>query len=106
MSKRRNRVCGADIHKDLIVATIRDDTQSLFQEEFGTTQSELKRFRDWLLANKCKQVAFEATGIYWLPIYDFVSSSIDTIVANPWKIKNIPKDKRMRKTLNGLHRSA
>ena len=93
MSKRRNRVCGADIHKDLIVATIRDDTQSLFQEEFGTTQSELKRFRDWLLANKCKQVAFEATGIYWLPIYDFVSSSIDTIVANPWKIKNIPKDK-------------
>jgi len=27
------------------------------------------------------------------PIYDFVSSSIDTIVANPWKIKNIPKDK-------------
>ena len=93
MSKRKNRVCGADVHRDLIVATIRDDDNPLFQEEFGTTHAELKRFRDWLVANNCEQLAFEATGVYWLPIYDFLSPSIDTIVANPWKIKNIPKDK-------------
>ena len=93
MSKRRNKVCGADVHRDLIVATIRDDDNLLFQNEFGTTQAELKRFRDWLVVNNCEQVAFEATGVYWLPIYDFLSPSIDTIVANPWKIKNIPKDK-------------
>ncbi|MGD0954474.1 MAG: transposase [Methanotrichaceae archaeon] len=93
MSKRKNRVCGADVHRDLIVATIRDDDNPLFQEEFGTTHAELKRFRDWLVANNCEQLAFEATGVYWLPIYDFLSPSIDTIVANSWKIKNIPKDK-------------
>jgi hypothetical protein len=28
MSKRKNRVCGADVHRDLIVATIRDDVES------------------------------------------------------------------------------
>jgi transposase len=93
MSKRRNRVCGADVHRDLIVATIQDDDKPLLQEEFGTTYVEIKRFRDWLMANKCDQVAFEATGIYWIPICDFLSPSIDTIVANPWKIKSIPKDK-------------
>ena len=93
MSKRRNRVCGADVHRDLIVATIQDDDNPPFQEEFGTTHDELNRFRDWLLANNCEQVAFEATGIYWLSIYDFLSPSIDVIVANPWKINPIPKNK-------------
>ena len=104
MSKRRNKVCGADVHRDLIVATIRDDDSLLFQNEFGTTHVELKRFRDWLVVNNCEQAAFEVTGVYWIPIYDFLSPYIDTIVANPWKIKNIPKDKRIPKTLNGLHR--
>jgi transposase len=91
MRNQRNRVCGADVHRDLIVAKIQDDDNPLFQEKFGTTHDELNRFRDWLLANSCEQVALEATGIYWFSIYDLLSPSIDVIVANPWKIKNIPK---------------
>jgi transposase len=93
MSKRRDRVCGADVHKDLIVATIVSDDESPIQSEFGTTKSELERFKEWLVANKCKQVAFEATGVYWIPVYDAISTSIDTIVANPYQIKTIPNDK-------------
>jgi transposase len=93
MKKRRDRVCGADVHKDLIVATVTGDDVLPIQENFGTTQSELKRFRKWLLANKCEQVAFEATGVYWMPIYDALSKTIDTIVANPLQIKTIPNDK-------------
>jgi transposase len=93
MNKRKDRVCGADVHKDLIVATITGDDVLPIQENFGTTQSELKRFRKWLVANKCEQVAFEATGVYWMPIYDALSKTIDTIVANPLQIKTIPNDK-------------
>jgi transposase len=93
MKKRKDRVCGADVHKDLIVATITGDDVLPIQEKFGTTQSELKRFRKWLVANKCEQVAFEATGVYWMPIYDALSETIDTIVANPLQIKTIPNDK-------------
>jgi transposase len=78
MSKRRNRVCGADVHRDLIVATIQDDDNPLFQKEFGTTHAELERFRGWLVANNCEQVAFEATGVYWLSIYDVLSPSKDS----------------------------
>jgi transposase len=102
MSKHRNRVCGADVHKDLIVATIigRDDTQ--IQAKFGTTQSELERFKDWLIANNCEQVAFEATGVYWIPVNDILSTSIDTIVANPWQIKTIPNDKSDAKDANRI----
>jgi transposase len=93
MKKRKDRVCGADVHKDLIVATITGDDVPPIRENFGTTKSELKRFRSWLVANKCEQVAFEATGVYWIPIYDALSPTIDTIVANPLQIKTIPNDK-------------
>jgi transposase len=93
MGKRRNRVCGADVHKDLIVATIKCSDETTLREQFGTTRDELERFRDWLIINNCEQVAFEATGAYWFPVYDVLSPSIDTIVANPWMIKGLPKDK-------------
>jgi transposase len=93
MKRRRDRVCGADVHKDLIVATITGDDILPIRENFGTTKAELKRFRNWLVANKCEQVAFEATGVYWMPIYDALSKTIDTIVANPLQIKTIPNDK-------------
>jgi transposase len=93
MSKRRNRVCGADVHKDLIVATIQSSDGTEFQEKFGTTSIELERFRDWLMAHNCEQVAFEATGVFWFPVYDALNPSIDTIVANPWMIKGISGDK-------------
>jgi transposase len=93
MGKHRDRVCGADVHKDLIVATItgRDETQ--ISASFGTSPPELERFKEWLIANNCEQVAFEATGVYWIPVYEVLNSSIDTIVANPWQIKTIPNDK-------------
>jgi transposase len=102
MSKRRDRVCGADVHKDLIVATIVSDDETSIQEKFGTTRTELERFKDWLVANKCEQVAFEATGVYWIPVYDALCSFIDTIVANPWQIKTIPNDKSDSKDSNRI----
>jgi transposase len=102
MNKRRDRVCGADVHKDLIVATITGDDVLPIRENFGTTKAELKRFRNWLVANKCEQVAFEATGVYWMPIYDALSKTIDTIVANPLQIKTVPNDKSDSKDSNRI----
>jgi transposase len=102
MKRRKDRVCGADVHKDLIVATIADDDALPIRENFGTTKAELKRFRNWLVANKCEQVAFEATGVYWMPIYDALSKTIDTIVANPLQIKTMPNDKSDSKDSNRI----
>lgn len=93
MDKHRDRVCGADVHKDLIVARIVERGDVQLEASFGTTKSELERFRDWLIANNCEKVAFEATGVYWMPVHDIVSLSIDTIVANPWQIRTIPNEK-------------
>jgi transposase len=93
MGKRRNRVCGADIHNELIVATIQCSDDTTLREKFGTTRSELERFKAWVVSNGCEQVAFEATGAYWFPVYDVLSPSIDIVVGNPWMIKGLPKNK-------------
>ena len=67
MGKRKNRVCGADVHKDIIVATILNSDDTEFQEKFGTTTVELGRFRDWLIAHNCEQVALGINQILLTP---------------------------------------
>ena len=67
MVQRRNRVCGADVHKDLIVATIQSSDGSELQEKLGTTSTKLEKLRDWLLPNNCEQVALKPLAFTGFP---------------------------------------
>jgi len=93
MWKQRNKACGADIHKNTIVATILSLAGTKNQAEFGTTLSELLRFKAWLIDNGCEVVAMESTGTYWIPIYSILEGHIEVLVANPYMIKHIPGKK-------------
>jgi len=90
MEKQRNKVCGADIHKKFLVATIlsRDGTKS--SGRFGMTLDEIMRFKEWVIENNCEQVAVESTGVYWVPIHTVLEDKIEVIVANAYKIKHTP----------------
>jgi len=90
MEKQRNKVCGADIHKKFLVATIlsRDGTKS--SGRFGMTLDEIFRFKEWVIENNCEQVAVESTGVYWVPIHTVLEEKIEVIIANAYKIKHIP----------------
>ncbi len=50
----------------------------------------LFEFRDWIDANGCEAVAVESTGSYWVPIYRVLEGHVELIVANAYKIKNVP----------------
>jgi transposase len=93
MGKQRDKACGADIHKNTIVATILSLAGTKNQAEFGTTLPELLRFKAWLIDNDCDVVAMESTGTYWIPVYSVLESSIRVIVANPYMIKHMPGKK-------------
>lgn len=93
MGKRRNKACGADIHKNKIVATVLSSAGTKNQAEFGTTLPELLRFKSWLIEGGCDVLAMESTGTYWMPIYSVLESSMEVIVANPYMIKHIPGKK-------------
>jgi len=86
----KNKVCGADIHKKFLVATIlsRDGTQ--LSQRFGMMLDDILKFKEWVIANNCEQVAIESTGVYWVPIYTALEDKIEVIVANPYQIKHTP----------------
>jgi transposase len=90
MEMIRKKACGADIHKKFLVATIlsRDGTQ--ISERFGMMLDDILKFKEWVIANNCEQVAVESTGVYWVPIYTVLEDKIEVIVANPYQIKHTP----------------
>ena len=67
----RDRVCGIDIGKAGLVATIRvpsdRDPARRMQEtrSFGTTKKEVLTLADWLRCWQVPAVVMEATGDYW-----------------------------------------
>ncbi len=95
MGKQLDKACGADIHKNKIVATILSSEGTRSQAQFGTTLPELLRFKAWLIDNDCTAIAMESTGTYWIPIYSVLEdiTDIEILVANPYMTKHIPGKK-------------
>jgi transposase len=86
----KNKVCGADIHKKFLVATILSKDGTQLSERFGMMLDDILKFKEWLITNNCEQVAIESTGVYWVPIYTALEDKIEVIVANPYQIKHTP----------------
>src|SRR4029450_12436036 len=67
------RAAGLDVHKAQVTACVRvpDRGRERAQEvaEFQTTVRGLLALRDWLKAHGVTQVAMEATGVYWKPVW-------------------------------------
>jgi transposase len=90
MNIRVEKACGIDIHQAFLVATMLDLAGTKDTRRFGTCIEDLLNLREWLLDSKCQRVAIESTGVYWIPTYTLLEGKVETIVANPLQIKNIP----------------
>ncbi len=56
MEKQKNIVCGADIHKKFIMATILSRDGNNIRGRFGMTLDEILRFKEWVINNNCEAV--------------------------------------------------
>jgi transposase len=71
----RDRVCGIDIGKAGMVATIRVPSdkdparRAAETRSFGTTKKEVLALADWLRSWQVPAVVMEATGDYWKPVF-------------------------------------
>jgi len=46
---------------------------------------------DWLVSCGIRTVAMEATGVYWIPIYEILEArGIEVLLANARHVKNVP----------------
>ena len=58
---------------------------------FTTFTADLVRLADWLIACGVTSVAMEATGVYWIPIYDILESrQIEVLLVNARHVKHVP----------------
>ncbi|MFA4935152.1 MAG: IS110 family transposase [Candidatus Methanoperedens sp.] len=90
MNIRVEKACGIDMHQAFLMATMLDLAGTKDIRRFSTCIEDLLNLREWLIDNKCQRVAIESTGVYWIPTYTLLEGRVETIVANPLHIKNIP----------------
>jgi transposase len=93
----RDRVCGIDIGKAGMVATIRvpsekDPARRMAEtRSFVTTKRGVLALADWLRCWQVSAVAMEATGDYWKgPFYRLEAEGFECVLADARQIKNLP----------------
>ena len=85
---------GLDVHKKTVVACVlRQASSGSLQKElrtYFTTTEELLKLSDWLTEQGCTHVAFEATGVYWKPVFNLLEGNFEVLVVNAQHIKAVP----------------
>jgi transposase len=87
--------CAAlDVHKDTAVACVRHMADGTVRREvrtFKTTTKDLLALSEWLASEGCTQIAMEATGVYWKPVWHILSDGdFALVLANAAHVKNVP----------------
>lgn len=91
--------CGADVHKEIIVATIRRSDTDYETREFGSYTSSLTELRKWCKEEGVTHFAMESTGVYWKPVFNILEEeeSIEILLVNARHVKNVPGHKTDKK---------
>jgi transposase len=89
------RCAGLDVHKKTVMACVRkpgDGERVSVKREFSTFTHGLHQLRDWLASEGVTQVAMEATGVYWRPVWYVVEemAGVELLLANAQHVKNLP----------------
>jgi len=89
------RVCGLDVHKKVIVASLRildprAGTVKITRRQYGTMTADLLELRGWLAEAKVTHVAMESTGVYWQPVFNLLEGHMEAWVVNAQHIKKVP----------------
>jgi transposase len=85
-----------DVHKASVTACVRVWQGRELQErmaEFATTVHGLLALRDWLEALGVRQVAMEATGVYWKPVWAVLEDRFELMLVNARHVKQVPGPK-------------
>jgi transposase len=94
MDVRYQRCAGLDVHKRTVVACVRLTTsQGAVEQEvrtFGTMTADLLALSDWLAGYAVEQVAMEATGVYWRPVFNVLEAGHAVILVNPQHMRAVP----------------
>jgi transposase len=88
------RPAALDVHKQQVTACVRvpgsGGGRSEEVRQFATTVRGLLTLRDWLAAHAVTQVAMEATGVYWKPVWAVLEDDFQLLLVNARHVKQVP----------------
>lgn len=88
------RPAALDVHNASVMACVRTPAKNgrreQFVEEFSTTVRGLLALRDWLAGYQVTQVAMEATGTYWKPVWAVLEDDFSCLLVNARDVKQVP----------------
>ena len=83
-----------DVHKAQVTACVRTPgsagERAQHLAEFDTTVTGLMALRDWLGAHGVTQVAMEATGVFWKPVWAVLEDDFECLLVNARHVKQVP----------------
>jgi transposase len=88
------RPAALDVHKAQVTACVRvpgpDGERVQEIAEFQTTVRGLLTLRDWLAQYRVTQVAMEATGVFWKPVWYVLEDDFECLLVNARHVKQVP----------------
>jgi transposase len=82
---------GIDVGNQSHFVAVPPDRDDQAVQEFGCWTADLARMCHWLQACRIDTVAMQATGVYWIPLYDQLERhGIRVVLANAQHTKNVP----------------
>jgi transposase len=88
------RPAALDVHKAQVTACARvpglDGARVEQVAQFATTVRGLLALRDWLAERRVTQVAMEATGVFWKPVWHVLEDEFECLLVNARHVKQVP----------------
>jgi len=82
---------GVDVHSEFHFVAVPDDRDEQPVRRFGAFTEDLVKLADWLTACGITSVAMESTGVYWIPLFEFlVKRGFHVVLVDPRKLKSVP----------------
>ena len=79
--------CGSEMHYVAVPAERDPEPVRCFK----TFTGDLHQLADWVVSRGVKTVAMEATGVYWIPVYEILEArGLEVLLVNARHVKNVP----------------
>lgn len=90
----RPDAAGIDLGATVHFVAVPPDRDERPVRSFATDTAALHLLADWLVACRIKTVAMEATGVYWIPLFQILEArGLEVVLANARHVKNVPARK-------------
>jgi transposase len=85
-----HHAAGVDIGGEEIYVAVPPDEDTESVRSFPTFTADLRRLAEWLKTCRIETVAMEATGVYWIPLYELLEEEgFEVCLVNARHLKNV-----------------